>query len=112
MNWSEKISEVLNRQLDEQELSEIQLWEKGRQLAQIVMLPGWQVALEMLQTYPMHALQDLAMTDPSAKDEIAINHSIAFVGNRILVRFQEDVAAAIEAAKQPPPAVKEAVTPQ
>lgn len=107
-----RFEKVIGRNLEDEERDRITLWEKGRHLQQMVSLPGWQVVLEMLQSYPVEALKEIVKIDPSLREEVISQHAIAFAGSRMFTLFQEDVAKAVEAAKHPPEFVREALIPR
>ena len=94
-------------ELTPEEKNEIVLWEKGRALAHQINAPGWDVVLEMLQSYATNEIATLARTDPSKKEEVLAAHAVFFAANGIFVRFQEDVQAAIDASRRTPEALKQ-----
>ena len=97
-----KFEDIIGRRLEEDELNKISLWEKGRALDQLTRMPVWQVVLEMLQDYPVKALKELALMDPSGRDNVAAQQAVAYAANRIFTAFQEDVDQAIAASKEAP----------
>ena len=104
-----RFEQVIGRRLEDEERDRITLWEKGKALQQMVSMPGWQVLLEMLQSYPVNALKELAAIDPRERDEVLAQQSVAYAGNRIYLNFQEDVANAVLAAKKPPDFISAAI---
>jgi hypothetical protein len=97
-----KLERLLNRNLTEEESYDVALWEKGRALAHQVILPGWDVILEMLRSYAEDSKDKLSHIDPSKKDEILAEHSVCFAAQKIYSNFVEDVQRAVN---QPPPSV-------
>lgn len=104
-----KLEQLLERQITDEESAEIELWEKGRLLAQLVGTPAWDVVLEMLASYTANSLRDLAKTSPADDQHVKAMHSIAYSAQSIYNNFIEDVQAAIEAAKKPPKVISDQI---
>jgi hypothetical protein len=98
----DQLEQILDRPLNEEESRAIDLWEKGKLLAQQVMAPGWNVVLEILQSYPLKATADLMEIDPAQDKEVLAQQAVAFATQRMFTNFKADVLRAIEAAKHPP----------
>jgi len=103
----EKIAVLRGRELDDEEVGEVEEWNKGRQLAQLVVMPGWSVVLEMLASYAAHALRKLSITDPANFEEVRAEHAVAFAAMGLYNRFIEDVGSAVEKSRKTPPVVKD-----
>jgi hypothetical protein len=99
---TDQLEQILDRPLSEEERRAIDLWEKGKLLAQQVMTPGWEVVLEMLQNYPLQATADLMNIDPSQEREVLAQQAVAFATQKMFTNFKADVLRAIESAKRPP----------
>lgn len=95
-----------NRSLEPEEKNEVEIWLKGRALAQVVGFPGWEVAIEMLQSYAEKEIQDLIKTDPAEKEKILSYHAVAFAADGIFRRFTEDTKNFVEASRNTPNLVK------
>lgn len=93
--------------LTDEERAEIELWEKGRALLHQVNGPGWNVVLEMLQSYVTQHVNSLMALDPVQKDEVAATHAVMYAAGRIFRLFQEDVQSAIDAARHTPEVLKQ-----
>jgi hypothetical protein len=102
-----KLTQIINRELTEEEQYNLSMWEKGRALAQIRVLPGYDVILEMLQSYVAKAAKEVTQLDPKDKDEINAASTVLIVANQLVTKFQQDVEAAVEAARKPPEVIKE-----
>jgi hypothetical protein len=107
MDIQEQIEKLNGKPLAEEDRAEIELWQKGRDLAHQVNGPGWNVVLEMLQSYVTQNVNTLMNTDPSKTSEVAATHAIMFAAGRIFRIFQEDVAAAIQASRKTPEIVRQ-----
>jgi hypothetical protein len=101
------LERVLERPIDTEEEYCIEQWEKGKALQEIQSFFGWEVVLEMLQSYVLKALKDLAETDPSQEQDVRAQQAVAFAANRLYKNFRADVERAINAAKSPPQVVLE-----
>lgn len=102
-----QLETIRGKELTPEERDEIVLWEKGRSLAHQVNAPGWDVVLEMLQSYATNEIETLARTDPSNRDAVLAAHAIFYAANGIFVRFKEDVFRAIEASRKTPESLKQ-----
>jgi hypothetical protein len=102
-----RLEQLLNRELNPEEQTAVALWEKGRALAQVVPTYAWDVILEMLQSYPLKAMDALMRLSPGEEVEVRASHAVAYALNQFYEKFQEDVANAIEASRHTPDVVKE-----
>ncbi len=93
----ERLEEVFNRPLNEEEKFEIVLWQKGKLLSQLTGFPGWQVAIDTLKQYPQQLYEDLMETPPGDKELIAAKHAAAYGSNETYRKFMQDIQAAIDA---------------
>src|SRR5437660_4261202 len=87
----DRLRGLLNRDLTEDETTSIYHWQKGRALQQTLATAGWEVVVEMLQSYAETAIQDLLSTDPANERNVIANHAVAFAANRIFRLFLDDV---------------------
>lgn len=94
-------------ELDPEEQAEIDEWNKGRQLSQIIVMPGWQVVLEMLASYAADANRRLTTTDPKDKDDVLAQHAVVFAATRIFNNFVEDVQSAVLKSRKMPETVRD-----
>ena len=93
--------------LTDEEKHEISMWGKGRALNGVVATEGWQVILEMLQSYAADALQRLVNTDPKQKEDVLAEHCVAFTAGKIYNNFVQDAQAAIDASVKTPDVIKD-----
>lgn len=94
------------QEFTDEQRGEIELWSKGRALAQIVGFYGWEVAMEMLSQYVVDATERLVATDPGDEKERNAQHAIAHAASKIVRMFREDVLNAINASQKTPDVVK------
>ena len=94
------------------EQQSIEDWEKGRKLASTVNSEGWPVAVELLTSYVVKSLEDLASTDPMDKESVLAAHAVTFVSSRLLKIFQQDVNTWVESSRTTPKVVKETIDSQ
>ncbi len=92
--------------LSEEELNQIELWEKGRALAQLTSMYGFEVMKEMLQSYVTDQVEQLLETDPGDKDEVIAIHAVAFAANRVYNKFIQDIDNAVRASSETPECIK------
>jgi len=92
-------------ELSPEERAEIDLHQKGRALAQKVNFPGWQVALEMLQSYVLKATEVLVNMTPG-DPAVPTAQAAASAASQIYSKFVQDVQAAISASEQTPEVLK------
>ena len=103
----DRLEKMRGVELSSEEKHEINLWNKGRALNQIIVTEGWQVVLEILASYAGDATEKLVSTDPAETKEVLANHAIAFAAGRIYSNFVGDVNSAVEASRITPDCVKQ-----
>lgn len=102
-----QLKKFCNRELQEEEGIALEWWVKGRALADIADTEGFQVILEILEAYAESdekAVMNLPLGDP----RVVAAHAAARTSRANHSRLREDVAAAVQAAKDTPEVVKEA----
>ncbi len=103
----ETLEALRGSELDAEELGEIDQWNKGRALMQLVVTPGWNVVLEMLSSYAGNSMHKLASIDPKNKEDVVAEHAVFYAASKIYNLFVEDVQSAIERAKITPGVIKD-----
>jgi hypothetical protein len=93
--------------LADEEKHEIDMWNRGRALAQIFPTEGYQEILAILESYASDQLQKLVSTDPVATEDILAYHAMAHAASKIYNNFIQDVNAAVEASRRTPECVKQ-----
>lgn len=110
MNQSDLIYrvETLNgAPLTEEETAEIQGWELGSALSQLVESPGWPVALKMLSDYANKAMDDLLRLAPG-DPAVPQAHAAASALRGLYTNFIHDVDAAVQNTGKAPQALSRA----
>jgi len=107
-----RLEELRHEKLSEYDQNNIEIWHKGRELAVTVATPGWQVALDLLQTYVVKSVEELIKTDPKYTDTVLSGHVISFVAGRLLTIFKQDVNSWVESSRQAPGIIKETIDSQ
>lgn len=87
--------------LNDEERGQIELWQKGKALQQLTSVYGWEVLLEMMQSYPQDAIRQLLIVPPGDNDRVIAAHAVAYALNDFYTKFIEDVNNAIENGKAP-----------
>lgn len=103
----ERLSVLNQRELTEEECEQVELWQKGKVLAQLVSFTdGWQIIREMLQSYAQKATAVLLDTPVGNAEGVKAAHATAFCANEIYTNFVRDVERAIQMARETPDIVK------
>jgi hypothetical protein len=108
----ERLEQIRGNKLSGRELSDVEIWEKGRRLATTVSTEGWPVAVELLESYMIKSLEALASTDPKDTDDVVVNHAVTFVASRLVQIFKQDVANWVESSRVTPTVIKETIDSQ
>jgi hypothetical protein len=108
----ERLEFIKNKVLEQSEREKIEHWEKCRKLATTVHSEGWSVAIELLQSYLVHAVERLVSIDPSEDTNVAAQHSVAYVASQFLNMFTQDVDRMINTSRQTPEPVKDVLNSQ
>jgi hypothetical protein len=102
-----RMEAALRRPLNPEEKYEIEQWDRGRVLSQIVHTESWSILLDTIKSYvddASEALLRLSPGDPNVKEA----HAVAYALTDFYEKFQEDINAAIRSSTQTPGALKEA----
>jgi hypothetical protein len=108
----ERLEFIQNKVLEQSEKDKIEHWEKCRKLATTVHTEGWPVAVELLQSYVIHAVERLATIDPAEKENVAAQHSVMYVASQLLNIFNQDVQRMVHTSRETPEPVKEVLQSQ
>jgi hypothetical protein len=103
----DRLEQMRGIPLLEEEKHEIDMWNRGRALAQIFPTEGYQEVLAILQSYATDQIEKLVNTDVADKDNILAFHAMAHTAGKIFSNFVQDVAAAVEASRTTPDCVKQ-----
>lgn len=101
------IEQIHNAPLEEEQVSQIDAWSRGKALAEIQNYPGWDVVRQMLESYYGQAIKDLASTPPESKEAVIARHAHAYAVRKTVTDFFDDVSRLIADSKETPEIVKE-----
>ena len=107
-NSAEEMIETLRaagQEFSEEEQADIELYTKGRALAQMVGFEGWQVVLEMLSAYVLGAARAL-IDIPPGDERVSTAHAAASALDDLYHKFLQDIQNAVNHSSQPPDALK------
>lgn len=100
------VEEAQGEPLTQEDYNEIQLWENGKELLSIVSTPGWEIALNTLESFRESATEQLLEVLPGDTDRILAAHAVAFAAASINQNFRNAIQTAVEAAKTTPEVLK------
>jgi hypothetical protein len=103
----DRLETMRKQPLTDEEKHEVNLWNKGRALSQIIVTEGWEVVLEMLQSYAGDAIEQLMKIVPGDDKEVVFQHAVAYAAGKIYTNFISDANQAVEASRVTPGCVKE-----
>ena len=101
--------EAVGQTLTDQERYDVELWERGKALANIVNSFGWDVILDTLKGYEDSAVERLKRIDPAKRDDVLAEHAVMYAAARIYADFVNSVDEAIQASQKAPPALKKGI---
>lgn len=102
----ERLEALHERPLTDEEKFEVELWQKGRKLRQIVGLEGWEIAVDTLRSFAVTSM-DTLMSIPPGDPRVEAAHAVAYGANETFVKFQQAIANALRASQQPPVVLQE-----
>jgi|SRR5581483_7554655 len=103
-----RLESLLQRELTEEEIAEIDLWQKGRALQQLIGLPGWEVLVATSKEYAQAEIRTLLNTQPGDTEKVMVNHAVAYGCDHMFEQFWRDIMTAVDASRRTPEVVKEA----
>lgn len=103
----DRVQGSLGRQLSEEERYEIDQWDRGRTLAQVINTDAWTILIDTLRSYADHATSDLLRLSPG-DEHVKEAHAVAYALTDLFVKFQEDVNRAVNASMVTPTVLKNA----
>ena len=95
-----------NEALSQDDIDEIERWQKSRALAQLVGQDGWEVLIDMLKSYVTDQIDNLVNADPGNRDEVLACHAVTYAVKHLYDKFTEDVANAVQYAAHVPESIK------
>lgn len=106
-----KIQEILETLrgsgLTQEELDKLNIRRRVQDLYYVTQMPGWDVVLDIMQTYPQAALRSLLNTEPGKVKEIIGRHAEAYAANKFMLNFIDSVNTILSEAKISENAVEE-----
>jgi hypothetical protein len=103
----ERIESSLGRTLTEEERFEVELWDRGRTLAQVIHTEAYTILIATLKSYADRATYDLLKLSPGS-DHVKEAHAAAYALNDLFVKFQEDINQAVTNSMTTPSVLKNA----
>jgi len=91
-----------DRLLSEEEKIEVQQYHNGRLLANLVMMPGWDVLLEAFKQHKEDAVNELLRINPSDTDAVLAAQAVAYGVHKTLDNLITEIESAIKWSKQLP----------
>jgi hypothetical protein len=91
------VSRKIGRQLDEREQADLDLYFKGRALANIVPTEGWDIAMQTLAQIRNDCVETLLRTKPGDNEQVLAAHGVAYGASEMYLEFVNAIQAAINA---------------
>lgn len=101
----DRLETLHGRVLSEEERGELDLWNKGRALHQLVNFYGFEVLREMITSYGTSAMEQLLRVPPGDERVVAV-HAAAYGINDMVTKLFQDIDAAIQASATTPAVLK------
>ena len=89
-----RIESSFGRELTEEERAEVELWDKGRTLAQVIHTEAYTILIDTLKSYADRATYDLLKLSPG-DEHVKEAHAAAYALNDLAVKFPEDIMRAV-----------------
>jgi len=102
-----RIEQLLDRRLTQDEVDEYQYWRKGRSVAEIEKTEGFAIILESLGQEVDEANAALAAPLPHAED-LRAAHSQFYAANTLYQKIRQNLMLMIQRSSQTPDFVKQA----
>jgi hypothetical protein len=84
----------LQRPLSSEEQNEVEIWERGRTLGQVVNTEAWEILCATIQAYADDAVEQLLRLRPG-DENVTEAHAAAHALTQLCFKFKEDVNNAI-----------------
>ena len=104
--YIERIEQLRGKELNPEQRAEIDLWQKGKALAQIVGTEGWEIAQDTLNEFPKDLTEQLLSTSPADRDAVLATHAAAYAATMIIRNYRRAILEALEAAQKMPDTIK------
>lgn len=99
------IEQLKGHALEQADYDDIEQWQRGQELRQVVTTPAWEIILNSLQAYSDKAAEALLQLAPG-DERVMYAHAAASAAAQINTNFRLDVQSAIDAASQVPEVLK------
>jgi len=93
---SEQIERINDLPLSDEQKLEIELWNQGRALQQIVGSYGWDVVEEIQQQMMQHEIETLLNMDPAERENVVAQHAVAHSAVGFVREFKRRIQAALD----------------
>lgn len=103
----DRVESGLGRALDAEEKYDIEMWDRGRTLAQVIHGEAWPILIDTIRSYVDKAAEDLLRLSPG-NEHVKEYHAVAFALTDFFHKFQEDVHQAVAASATTPAILKNA----
>lgn len=100
-----RIEGSIGRSLTDEEKYEVELWDRGRTLAQVVNTEAYTILVDTLKSYADRATYDLLKLSPGS-EHVKEAHAAAYALNELFVKFQEDINHAVVNSTTTPSVLK------
>lgn len=101
----ERIQGSLGHELSEEDKFEVELWERGRTLAQVINTEAYTILVATLKDYADKAVGALLKIPPGS-EHVPEAHAAAYALSDLYVKFQEDIQNAVNSSMTTPAVVK------
>lgn len=102
-----RIEGSIGRELTPEEKYEVEIWDRGRTLAQVINTEAYTILMDTLRTYADRATYDLLKLSPGS-EHVKEAHAAAYALNDLVVKFQADVKTAVDNSMVTPAVLKNA----
>lgn len=103
----DRIQGSLGQELSPEDKHEVEMWERGRTLAQVINTEAYTILVDTLKAYADEATSSL-LKIPPGDEHVPEAHAAAYALNDLFVKFQEDVRNAVNSSMTTPAVLKRA----
>lgn len=101
----DRIQGSLGHELTPEDKYEVELWERGRTLAQVINTEAYKILVDTLKEYADKAVGALLQIPPGS-ESVPEAHAAAYALTDLCVKFQEDVRNAVNSSMTTPAVLK------
>lgn len=92
----DRVEAAIGHKLNEEDIYEVELWDKGRTLSPVVNTDAWLILVATIKRYADQAVASL-LRMPPGDEHVPQAHAAAAALTDFYYKFQEDIQAAINA---------------